>query len=123
MWGAVREIFPDASLKGCSFHWAQAVLRKVGAVGLKTTYERREGIHLLIRRTLALPFLPPTHIDRAFAALKSKATTTELTELFQYLEHQWIRSSVWSVREWSVYRQPVRSNNDVEGNVTECTND
>ena len=35
-------------------------------------------------------------------------------ELFQYVEDTWVESYLWSVDEWSVYRQPVKSN-DTEG--------
>ena len=47
---ALRDIFPGTQLKGCGFHWAQAILRKVQDVGLKATYERRDGAHMLIRK-------------------------------------------------------------------------
>lgn len=60
-WSA-REVFPDARVQGCSFHLGQAVMRKVANLGLRTTYEERQGVHRLIRKFLALPFLPPGHI-------------------------------------------------------------
>ncbi|KAH3774036.1 hypothetical protein DPMN_175407 [Dreissena polymorpha] len=106
-------------LKGCAFHWAQAVLRKVKDVGLQTTYERREGVHDLIRKLLALPFLPGPHIPRAFDCLLDKAegNTAQMRPLFEYVENQWIESTLWSESEWSVYKQTVRTNNDTEGKL------
>ncbi|KAI8516554.1 hypothetical protein Bbelb_051350 [Branchiostoma belcheri] len=32
-----------------------------------------------------------------------------------YMEREWLGNSVWSVDEWSVYFQPIRTNNDLEG--------
>ena len=32
-WAALRDLFPDISLKGCSFHWTQALWRKVRNMG------------------------------------------------------------------------------------------
>ena len=117
LWQALREVFPGTSLKGCVFHWAQAVQRKVQEVGLQTTYQQREGTHLIIRKLLALPFLPGRDIQRAFQRLRDRVegTSQPLQEVFDYVHGQWINSSLWSTEEWSVYRQPVRTNNDTEG--------
>ncbi|XP_052802936.1 uncharacterized protein LOC128233092 [Mya arenaria] len=110
-------VFPGTQLKGCAFHWCQAVLRHVQHLGLKATYERREGAHQLIRKLLALPFLPGQHIERAFIKLKDRAegSSNQMKELFTYVEDQWMESSLWSTTEWSVYRQTIRTNNDTEG--------
>ena len=43
---ALRDIFPEMQLKGCGLHWTQAILRKVQDLGLKATYESREGAHM-----------------------------------------------------------------------------
>ena len=104
-------------MKGCVFHWTQAVMRKVGEVGLKTTYDRRAGAHHVIRKLLALPFLPASDIPRAFEKLLQKvdSSSTEMTALFSYVKDQWLGSSLWPCEEWSIYRQVVRTNNDVEG--------
>jgi len=37
-WKAVRRDFPDASIKGCCFHYSQAVWRKIQESGLQTAY-------------------------------------------------------------------------------------
>ena len=74
---------------------------------LKATYERREGAHMLIKKLLALSFLPGAHIRRAFDRLREKADSSSdpMKTLFQYVEDQWFESSLWSEKEWSVYRQ------------------
>ncbi|KAH3857387.1 hypothetical protein DPMN_099994 [Dreissena polymorpha] len=70
MWNAVRDVFLGKDIKGCCFY-----LRKVNNLGLKTAYERREGVHQYVRKLMALPFLIGTHIFPAFRALKNVAAT------------------------------------------------
>lgn len=36
-------------------------------------------------------------------------------ELMTYLEETWITNPMWPTKCWSVYRQSIRTNNDVEG--------
>ncbi|XP_033762412.1 uncharacterized protein LOC117343950 [Pecten maximus] len=114
-WRAVRSVFPGVDLKGCSFHWAQAVLRKVDSLGLRATFRKRQGVAEYIRKLMALPFLPSPQIHDAFVKLKRLANTPELTQLVDYLDRYWFRSGVWSTANWCVHRQSVRTNNDVEG--------
>ena len=70
-----------------------------------------------MRKVLALPFLPQEHIRGAFDELRleSEDGDTRLRDLADYIEQTWMSSTVWSVSEWSVFMQPVRTNNDVEG--------
>jgi transposase-like protein len=32
IWKAVREVFPAVTMKGCFFHWGQALFRKVQVI-------------------------------------------------------------------------------------------
>lgn len=43
-------------------------------------------------------------------------------ELMTYLEETWITNPMWPTKCWSVYRQSIRTNNDVEG-WHRCLND
>ena len=63
---AIKAVFPDAEIKRCAFHWGQAVMRKVANLGLKTSYNENKGVHIFVRKLLALPYLPADHIRPAF---------------------------------------------------------
>ena len=114
-WLAIREVLPGVEIKGCSFHWSQAVWRQVQQVGLAETYRRRLGVHKFIRMLLALQFLPAAHIRQAFNTLAGRATTPETSALVEYMRRQWVNSTVFRLQDWSVFRQMIRTNNDVEG--------
>ena len=64
---------------------------------------------------MALPFLPHHEIGPMFQLLRRQAQTQPLKDLVSYIDHQWIESTVFPPKDWSVYRQPVRTNNDIEG--------
>ena len=69
-----------------------------------------------IRRIKSLPFLPHEKIHQMFQQLQQEALgTTTYDVLLDYVEATWLRSSIWSVAEWSVFFQTTHTNNDVEG--------
>jgi hypothetical protein len=69
---------------------------------------------------MALQFLPATHIERSFGKLQEKAITDATRRLASYVGRQWINGSVFTPNDWSVYRQDVRTNNDLEGKIATC---
>ena len=64
---------------------------------------------------MALPFLPHREIQPMFLRLRLQAQTQPLLGLVEYIRHQWLESTMFLPRNWSVYRQPIRTNNDTEG--------
>ena len=64
---------------------------------------------------MALPFLPHETIAATFDNLKPEAITEPLQQLVSYIEENWIRSTVWPPKCWSVFMQSIRTNNDIEG--------
>ena len=68
-WNAKRELIPNIGVKGCLFHFTQAVYGKIGNIGLKHAYANDPGTRKLCRQLMALPILPKDHIVRAFYKL------------------------------------------------------
>ena len=85
MWRALAEVLPAARVQGCSFHWTQAVWRKVQELGLSTAYQRDDGSHRFIRNLMALVYLPPEHIPTMFDKLFADATTPAFQQLCWYI--------------------------------------
>ena len=88
---------------------------QIQELGLQVPYINDEGTFKFLRKLMALPFLPYHNIQRTFNSLKDNATTNALEDLVEYIENQWIKSTVFAPKDWSIYGQPVRTNNDIEG--------
>lgn len=39
----------------------------------------------------------------------------EFGELFKYIQDYWIENPVWDTKNWSSFKQPIRTNRDEEG--------
>jgi len=108
----------DASRqKYCSFKLAlnQGLYIYFQELGLARAYMTDRGTNSFIRKLLCLPFLPAEHIEPMFEAMRENNGTDQLTPLLEYVGRTWVTSQFWPVSCWSVYGQPVRTNNDCEG--------
>ena len=116
MWRAASEVFgSDIELRGCLFHWNQALFRKIQDVGLQKAFHTNRVVNSYCKLVMVLPFLPAEWIEPVFQQLKRAAPSTSLNGLLRYIERQWINSTTFPVASWSVYKRPFRTNNDVEG--------
>ena len=59
-WLSLRVVLPNVELKGCLFHFTQAVFRKIQALGLQRAYNVDAGTLALCKNFMALPLLPRT---------------------------------------------------------------
>ncbi|XP_052762327.1 uncharacterized protein LOC128204972 [Mya arenaria] len=86
-WQAVREVFPNTVVKGCSFHWSQRVYRKVSRLGLAPAYTQKGGVYHFVRKLLALPYLPAEHVRPAFLTLREQAVESESERILDLVDY------------------------------------
>ena len=78
-------------------------------------YTTDDSVHRYIRKLMAPPFLPFHEIRPMFVRLGVQAQTQPLRDLVDYIKRQWIENTIFTPKKWSVYQQPIRTNNDIEG--------
>ena len=96
---SIRLKFPTTHIRGCYFHFCQAVYRKVQTLGLSQRYVNDESSRVCIRKLLALAFVPKVNIPQTFDILKANCPE-ELRAIFDYYEDYWIKTvdlSLWNM--------------------------
>ena len=115
VWQAFRHESPDVDVRGCGFHWGQAVWRKIQDLGLQSAYNTDPAMHRYCRQIFALPCLPWEKIQPTLAELEGEATTDGQRRICAYVRHTWLETPTWPPASWSVFYRTIRTNNDVEG--------
>ena len=123
---AVKDVFPDAQAKGCFFHFAQAVYRKVQSEGLQQRYQEDPNFAMQCRMLAALAFVPVGDTQAAFDELGAELPDV-LQPVVDYVEDTFLgpvrrgirRAPRYTAAVWSVYdrvnQDLPRTNNSVEG--------
>ena len=86
---AFLSVFPNCSVEGCFFHFAQANWRKLVDLGLRQLYINDETVSINVRMLTALAFLPPNNIAEAFVEIKD-TLPEELSDLVSYFERTYV---------------------------------
>lgn len=129
---AFSEVYPSAQIRGCYFHLAQNVLRKVQEVGLKGMYESDDAVRGFIRCLPALSHVPPEDVIDAFETLADTMPNIQhVDEVVSYFEHTYVRGRrlrgrvenyappLFAVNIWNQHTAAAdgiaRTNNSCEG--------
>ena len=119
VWGAIRQVFDGASLRGCAFHWSKAVQAKAKELKVPAAVRADEKQVKILQRCQHLQFLPASHIPEAFRALEESSrrygVDDPLPKFIGYIRRQWIESVTFPPSSWSQFGARTRTNNDLEG--------
>ena len=83
-------------------------------LGLQTAYSSDDATHRFIRKLMACRSCLTTRSDRCScpSAFRHRPSPSALTN---YIQEQWIEGTIFTPKDWSVFKQPIRTNNDIEG--------
>ncbi|CAK9290190.1 unnamed protein product [Gordionus sp. m RMFG-2023] len=106
---ALRFVFPNTVIKGCFFHYSQALWRECQALGLVRDYLNDSYVHLVVRRMTTLPFCKEEHMAEVRLSCYSIATKyPSLLRFMEYMDHTWLG-------ETALFPQTIRTRYHVDG--------
>ena len=118
-------MYNGIKIRGCVFHWTQAIWKQIQDKGLAPTYHKRKNTAnkrkntaKFLRELMCLPFLPAEQISITFQDFQDLVLPDHppaIQELLDYIDRNWINGHIWTPTHWSVFGMSVRTNNDVEG--------
>ncbi|RWS18325.1 uncharacterized protein B4U80_06170, partial [Leptotrombidium deliense] len=132
---AFKQEFPSIQIRGCFFHFMQAVFRHIkGNKDILALYEDSDNIENIIclRQLGALAFVPVNDVVDCFSKLLDsdfyRTNWTTLLPLIEYFEDNWIgitigngisrRNPRYAIEQWNCYESVLddlpKTNNAVE---------
>ena len=114
---SVQISFPSCAFKGCYYHFAQAIWRKVQNLGLASAYRHPQSEDKKsFRKVISLPFVPVSYVRMAWDGLKHCMPSGQAYDHFvDYFEGTWLNGN-FSLSHWNVHLiGGPRTNNNLEG--------
>ncbi len=119
MIGAIQEEFHNTRIRGCLFHFSQALWRKVQELGLAVRYKEDEAFNRLVRRAAALPLVPVNLVDEVWLMALNEVNDVEADRFKDYVTSTWVDGNVarFPIELWTQYDniEGLRTNNHIEG--------
>lgn len=104
---AISSVFPDSTVKGCTFHFRQALMRHVADEGLRSAYiSGPPEVRTWIRQVMGLTLLPVAFVPLAWDTLRHPPEVGDaglgmkMRAFSSYVEHTWITGQ-FSPHLWS----------------------
>ncbi|KAL4085447.1 hypothetical protein QTP88_027305 [Uroleucon formosanum] len=113
---SIKQIFPNAEIYGCNFHFNLSFWRKVQNIGLASNYKDDADIRLHVRMCCALAHIPIDDIDESWIIVMTNTPDNDKLQIFyDYFIEQWLENPIISRNVWNCYQRRHRINNIVEG--------
>ena len=117
---AFTEEFPNAQVKGCHFHFTQAIWRRIQELGLVTLYKENPEVRAWLGKFKSLAFVPLNLVENAFNYLISiqphSPHVDKFNLFYNYIRTTWLDGSKFPPALWNHYETiGPRTNNHLEG--------
>lgn len=115
---AVEREFPNAEIKGCYFHFCQALWRKVQDLGIAVRYREEPLVQQWIRRAAGLALLPLNKVQDAWLETMEETPDVARAEEFNdYMVVNWVDYEArFTMSIWNHFETTgPRTNNNLEG--------
>lgn len=94
MRNSIKIMYPKAKLRGCWFHFCNALRKKSLRLGLRPLINSTPNAKLILKELMSLLLLPADNIVQGYLYIKEMAMNHELLEhfrpLFTYFESFWL---------------------------------
>lgn len=91
----IRRRWPNVRVRGCLFHFKQAINRKTKKLGMKRFLDKNINAREVKAMLANIPLLPSTQIVTGFSAVKIYATEKNVdknfAKLFTYFGNYWLQ--------------------------------
>jgi hypothetical protein len=115
---AIKEVYIGIKVRGCAFHFHQALWKKLQALGLVRAYKRNKAFRKTVKLLMGLCFLPPEYLLEVYNIVKDERVGLRDYELplylrfLAYLKRYWL--SLVPAEELSTFKVESKTNNALE---------
>ena len=128
MINAVRECFPEATVKGCFFHLVQSMQRHILSSGLRRRYNTDPEFASYAKMIAALAFVPCKDLDSFIEALANNLPS-ELETILNWFECNYVsvynrrgnrRNPFFPYDLWNIYETTLNDEDRTNNNAEAC---
>lgn len=106
---AIETRWPNASIKGCLWHFKRAIEKKCKSLGLQKLLKKNKFARKIKTMLSNLPLLPEHLINEGYDSVKDFASRKRLDkrfkEVFAYFKRYWINIQVFN---FGIFHLPIR---------------